>query len=131
MTAATPVREQLEQLEAAGLASELGVMLCWLVGDEVEIPAAELAAARRRALLVLAAGGDPHRDLDIDSVAVERLAEELDAPERRAALESALAALPTSGLPAVTAAVDALRADPATAWRSFALALLADEIADE
>jgi hypothetical protein len=31
----------------------------------------------------------------------------------------------------VTAAVDSLRADPELAWRSFALSLLADELADE
>ena len=62
---------------------------------------------------------------------MQRLAEELDTPDRRAALTSALADLPTSGLPTVTAAVEALGAEPDAAWRSFALALLADEIADE
>ena len=51
----------------------------------------ELRAATRRAQLVLAAGGDPHRGLDLDGPAVERLAEELDSTERRAALEHGLA----------------------------------------
>ena len=37
-------------------------------------------------MFVLAAGGDPHRELDHDSVAAERLAGELDTPERRSAL---------------------------------------------
>ena len=48
--------------------------------------AAELKAAVRRAMLILAAGGDPHRELALGDVAVERLAEELDLPERRAVL---------------------------------------------
>ena len=106
-------------------------MLCWLVQEDVAIPEAELNAARRRAMLVLAAGGDPHRELDLGAVPVERLAEELETPERRAALDAALDALPASDLPAVARAVEALRAEPELAWRSFALALLADEIADE
>ena len=106
-------------------------MLCWLVRDDVAIPEAELTAARRRAMFVLAAGGDPHRELDFGSVAAERLGAELETAERRVALGVALEALPTADLPAVAGAVEALRADPELAWRSFALALLADEIADE
>lgn len=82
-------------------------------------------------MFVLAAGGDPHRELDLDSVAAERLADELDTPERRVALGAALDDLPAADLPAVAAGVEALRAEPDLAWRSFALALLADEIADE
>lgn len=106
-------------------------MLCWLVQEDVAIPEAELSAARRRAMFVLAAGGDPHRDLDLGAVPVERLADELETPERRAALAAALESLPTADLPTVAGAVEALRAEPELAWRSFALALLADEIADE
>jgi hypothetical protein len=90
----------------------------------------ELNAARRRALFVLAAGGDPHRDLQPDAVAAERLAAELDSLERRRELDAALATLDTSGLPQVAEAVKTLRADPETAWRALALALLADELAD-
>jgi hypothetical protein len=81
-------------------------------------------------MFVLAAGGDPHRDLSPNSVAAERLADELDSPARRAALDAALAALDTSGLPRIRDAVATLRADPERAWRTLALALLADEIAD-
>jgi hypothetical protein len=121
-------RDQLEALETSDL--DLGVALAWLVRDEVGLPEAELNAARRRAVLVLAAGGDPHRDLNAGSVAAERLAAELDAPERRRALDRALAAFDTRGLPRIEAAVETLRADPATAWRTLALALLADELAD-
>jgi hypothetical protein len=134
VTAEIPVRGRLEQLEESGLdprSGELLVVLCWLVQEDVAIPETELNAARRRAMFVLAAGGDPHRELDLGSVAAERLGAELETPERRAALAAALDALPTTDLPAVAGAVEALRAEPELAWRSFALALLADEIADE
>jgi hypothetical protein len=118
----------LEELEASDL--DLGVTLAWLVRESVSFDDSQLQAARRRAMLVLAAGGDPHRDLGLGSVAAERLAEELDTPERRRELDAALAALDTTGLDRVAAAVLALRGDPETAWRTLALALLADEIAD-
>jgi hypothetical protein len=128
------IRARLEELEGSELdtrTSELQVVLCWLVRDEVPIDDGELNAARRRAMFVLAAGGDPHRDVGPDSIAAERLADELDTPARRAQLTAALEELPTDDLPAVTAAAQALRADPGLAWRSFALSLLADELADE
>jgi len=127
-------RARLEELERSGLdprSSELLVVLCWLVHDRLAIDEDELNGARRRAMFVLAAGGDPHRDVDLDSIAAERLAGELDTPGRRAQLAAALEDLPADGLPAVTAAVESLRADPELAWRSFALSLLADELADE
>ncbi len=128
------MRARLEEIERSGLdprSGELLVVLCWLVRDEVSISEAELNAARRRAMFVLAAGGDPHRDLGLDSVAAERLADELDTPERRAQLAAALDELPADELPAVAAAAESLRADPELAWRSFALSLLADELAEE
>ena len=132
MTAGT--RARLEELERSGLdprSSELLVVLCWLVREDVAIDEDELNASRRRAMFVLAAGGDPHRDVGPDSVAAERLAGELDTPERRAQLAAALDELPAHDLAAVSAAVKSLRADPELAWRSFALSLLADELADE
>jgi hypothetical protein len=101
------------------------------VKDHVAIDEAALNGARRRAMFVLAAGGDPHRDLGFESVAAERLADELDTPGRRAQLAAALDDLPTEDLPVVSAAAEVLRADPELAWRSFALSLLADELADE
>jgi hypothetical protein len=127
-------RARLEELEASGLdprSSELLVVLCWLVQGELTIDEDELSGARRRAMFVLAAGGDPHRDVGLDSVAAERLADELDTQERRAKLAAALEELPADDLPAVKAAVGTLCADPDLAWRSFALSLLADELADE
>ena len=124
-------REQLEQLEESDL--ELGVALVWLVREQLDIDESDLNAARRRAMFVLAAGGDPHRELDLDAIAAERLAAELDSPERRAALATALSALAdeAAGLTNVSAELAELLAEPELAWRSLALALLADELADE
>jgi hypothetical protein len=127
---------RLSELEASGLearSAELLVVLTWLVSGELGIDEADLNAARRRAMFVLAAGGDPHRELDHESIAAERLAGELDSPERRQALETALAGLvnEADGLPIVTSALGLLRSEPDLAWRSLALALLADELADE
>ena len=132
MTAGT--RARLEELEQSGLgprSPELHVVLCWLVKDQVAVDETELNGARRRAMFVLAAGGDPHRDLGFDSVAAERLADELDTPERRSQLATAIEGLPTDELPAVSAAAESLRADQELAWRSFALSLLADELAED
>lgn len=58
---------------------------------------------------------------------------ELDRPDRRAALAAALdrLAADAAGLPVVSAALAALRGEPDLAWGSLALALLADELADE
>jgi len=124
-------RSRLEALESSDL--DLRVALAWLVRDEVPIAGDELNAARRRAMFVLAAGGDPHRELDHEAVAAERLAAELDTPERRAALADALdrLAAEADGLPSVAEALDDLRAEPDLAWRSLALALLADELAGD
>lgn len=77
----------------------------------------EQHASVRRALLVHAAGGDPHRDPALDSPAVLTLARDLDAPDRRQAL---LAALPAS-----------MRTDEERAWRAFACSLLAEALGDE
>ena len=127
-------RSRLEDLEAAGYAvdsGELLVALVWLCLPELPIPDEELNGARRRAMFVLAAGGDPHRELDLNSVAAERLAAELDTPERRKALHTALSGLPAEGLTTVSQGVSALLSEPDAAWRCLGLALLADELAEE
>src|SRR5881392_2965993 len=118
-------RAQLEQLEESDL--ELHIVLVWLVREAVGLDEAQLNSARRRAMFVLAAGGDPHRDLDLNTVAAERLAGELDSPERREALHDALGALEAEGLTAVQDGLSALQADAELAWRCLGLALLADE----
>jgi hypothetical protein len=127
-------RSRLETLDAAGYdprSGELLVALVWLVLPDLEIDEDELNGARRRAMLVLAAGGDPHRELDFDSVAGERLAAELDSPARRKALNDALARLPATHLWTVQQGIETLEGDPDLAWRCLGLALLADELADD
>ena len=127
-------RSRLEALEVAGYeprSGELLVALVWLVLNELPIADDELNASRRRAMFILAAGGDPNRDLDLNTVAAERLAGELDSPERRQALHDALGALEAEGLPAVQDGLSALQVDAELAWRCLGLALLADELADE
>jgi hypothetical protein len=127
-------RTRLEQLEAAGHdedAPELLVSLAWLAIDDVPVDEAELKAARRRAMLVLAAGGDPSREIGPETPAVERLAGELDTPARRAALEATLAGADADGLPTVEKGLETLRSDPELAWRLFGLALVADELAGD
>jgi hypothetical protein len=81
-------------------------------------------------MLLLASGGDPHRELDPAGRAVTALADDLDTPARRERLGAALAGLraEAAGLPAVSAALDALLADRDAAWRWLAAALLADEL---
>jgi hypothetical protein len=126
-------RSVLEILEGAAVddPSALPVQLAYLAAPGVGIEEDELGAALRRALLVQAAGGDPHREPTPDAPAAVELAADLSTPARRTSLGYALAALrhEAHGLPLVTAAVEALMADPETAWLLFACALLADELA--
>lgn len=72
----------------------------------------------RRALLVFAAGGDLHREPQLDDAAVLELARDLDSPERREALLAASGEL------------TALQ-DPDRAWRAYACGLLADALGEE
>ena len=89
--------------------------------------------ARRRALLLVAAGGDPHRELGVDDRAVKALAVDLWSDERRDRLTAGLdgLALRARDLPRVRETVLALARDPDLAWRLFALSLLAEELGDE
>src|SRR4051794_41799853 len=77
-------RELLERLEAEG--GEATAALAWVAAQGVAFDQAELGAARRRALLLLASGGDPRRELEPDSRAVAGLADDLDSAERRGRL---------------------------------------------
>jgi hypothetical protein len=100
------------------------VPLAWLAGRAVEIDEDDLRGPVRRAVLLLAAGGDPLLGLQLDGRAVTALADELDTPERREALLDGLRAL---DMPEAAPLSD----DPELAWRAFACALLADELAGE
>ena len=72
----------LVRVDAGELGDPLPV-LAYLAGQSVEIDDAELNGARRRALLLVAAGGDPHRELDVDDRAVKAIAADLYTQERR------------------------------------------------
>ena len=122
----------LDQLEAIVADADAGVAVVTVAsvaGRDVPLDE-DVPAAVRRTLLVLAAGGDPERGLDVNGPAVMRFAEELDAPERRAALAEGLERLAGGALghPHTSELVHALRDDPETAWRAYACAVLAEEL---
>jgi hypothetical protein len=106
------------------------VVLASVAGQEVQIGDDEAHGASRRALLLLAAGGDPDRGLDLNGRAVTALAEDLRTVDRQLALERGLDELKAQakGLPHVTEALAALRATPDVAWRAYACSLLAEEL---
>jgi hypothetical protein len=106
-------------------------VLAYLAGQEVEISDEELNGARRRAILLVAAGGDPHRPLDVDDRAVKSLAADLYNDERRVQLGAGIDAvvLLVRELPTAREAALFLAADVDLAWRLFSLGLLAEELA--
>ncbi len=126
------MRELLELLEA-GPSNSLLLGLAWLAGQELEHDADELKAAVRRAELLLATGGDPRRDLELDGRAVSAIAADLDEPGARDLLEDALARLTAAseGLTAVSDGLARLRSQPDLAWQSYAGALLAEAIGED
>jgi hypothetical protein len=124
---------ELDDLLARVDGGELGdplPVLAYVAGLSVTIDADELNAARRRALLLVAAGGDPHRELAIDDRAVKSLAADLYTEERRQQLGRALDAivLRVRDLSRAREAALFLVADVELAWRVYALALLAEEL---
>ena len=123
------MRELLELLEA-GPSNSLLLGLAWLAGQGIELDEEEVRATVRRAELLLAAGGDPRRELELDGRAVAAVAADLDDPEAREQLEDSLNALATEaeGLASVASALAQLRAQPDLAWRCYAGALLAEAI---
>jgi len=123
------MRELLERLEA-GPGDNLLLGLAWLAGQDVELDPDEVKATLRRAELLLASGGDPHRELELDGRAVTAVADDLDDPAARDQLEDSLARLTTAseGLTAVSDGLARLRAQPDLAWQSYACALLAEAI---
>jgi hypothetical protein len=107
-------------------------VLAYLAGQAVELDEAELNGARRRALLLVAAGGDPRRELGVDDRAVKALAADLYTEERREQLARAVDAivLRVRELPAAREGALFLAGDVDLAWRLFALALLAEDLAE-
>ena len=125
--------DQLEVLLVEADEATAVVTVASVAGRELELDPEEVRGAGRRALLVLAAGGDPSRGLDLDGPAVLGLANDLDAPERREALEDGLFRLleDAKGLPHVSEAGRALLAAPDLAWRAYTCSLLAEVLAED
>jgi hypothetical protein len=125
--------QTLESRLSAGEEAEVEVPLSLLAGQGVEIGEDELRAARRRAVQLLASGGDPRRELDPDGRAVAALATDLDAPARRQALAAGLASLrdAVDGLPNVSERLEGLLADDERAWHWYACTLLGEELVEE
>jgi hypothetical protein len=123
--------ELLARLDGGELGDPLPV-LAYLAGRAVSIDEGELNGARRRAVLLVAAGGDPHRGLEVDDRAVKSLAADLYDSERRAQLARSLDALVlrVRDLPVVREAALFLVSDVDLAWRVFMLALLAEELGE-
>jgi hypothetical protein len=126
------IRGWTRPFEKAG-AEERWVMLCFLAGRDVALDEAEANGALRRAALLLAASGDPHRELELYGRAVTAVARDIDTPERRRQLADGLAALEdeTSGVPGAAEGLRLLRGDPDLAWQAFAAALLAEELGSD
>jgi hypothetical protein len=120
----------LTRVDAGELGDPLPV-LAYIAGQTVEIPDEDLNGGRRRALLLVAAGGDPHRDLDVDDRAVKALAADLYTDERREQLGRSIDALVllVRERPVAREAALFLAADVDLAWRLFSLSLLAEELA--
>ncbi|MBA2295581.1 MAG: hypothetical protein H0W16_10675 [Actinobacteria bacterium] len=126
------VRDWVRVLERAD-PTEQWTMLCFFAGREVAIPEDELNAAVRRAELLLAAGGDPHRPLDPFGRATTALAEDLDTEERRSMLVAGLELLrdEIAGLRGARESLALLLSDQDLAWQTYATALLAEALAEE
>lgn len=120
----------LGRVDAGELGDPLPV-LAYIAGQSVEIGDEDLNGGRRRALLLVAAGGDPHRDLDVDDRAVKALAADLFTDERREQLGRSIDALVlrVRELPVAREAALFLAADVDLAWRLYSLSLLAEELA--
>jgi hypothetical protein len=126
------IRDWVRSLERTE-PTEQWTILCFFAGRAVAIDENELNAAVRRAELLLAAGGDPHRPLDPFGRAATALADDLDAPERRVALRTGLEALrgEVAGLRGARESLGVLLSDEDLAWKAFATSLLAEALAEE
>jgi hypothetical protein len=125
------VDDLLRRVDAGELGDPLPVLV-YIAGERVSLDVEELSAARRRAVLLLAAGGDPHRGLGIDDRAVKALATDLHDDQRLDELRRGIDALVIRlrDLPNAREGALFLAADVELAWRLFALALLAEELGE-
>jgi hypothetical protein len=128
------LRAALEHVEASGpWEAAAAAAAAFAASLSLPLDEAALAGPLRRALLVLAAGGDPHRALDVEARAVRALADDLEALVGDDELAAAFASVHTRarGLPRIEAAAAELAANPVQARSAVALALLGAELADD
>jgi hypothetical protein len=128
---ASPDGSWLPLLEQAS-GEDRWMLLCFLAGRHVVLDPGELHGALRRAELLLAAGGDPRRPLELRGRAVTAVAADLDAPAARDQLRHGLETLleEAAGSSAeVEVEVQRLLADGDLAWQCFACAVLAEALA--
>jgi len=106
------------------------VVIAAMAGQDVYVGEDERHGATMRALLLLTAGGDPSRGLDLNGRAVTGLADELRNADRQLVLEAGIKdlRLQTADLPHVNEAIRALAETPDIAWRAYACSLLAEEL---
>jgi len=109
------------------------VVLASIAGGEVRTDPAEIRGSARRAFLLLSAGGDPERGLDLHGRAVTAMADDLRTVDRQLALEAGVRELivRAKGLPHVSEALHGLADAPDVAWHAYAAALLAEELGDD
>lgn len=128
------VRSWLESLEpsVAEDPEAASVALAYVAGQRIDWDEALVSAALRRALFVLAAGGDPRRELHVCDRAVGSLAHELATEVPADALERVLYELrdEAAHLLEVSDLIDRLAADAHLAWACLACGLLADEVTE-
>ncbi|HEX7527459.1 MAG TPA: hypothetical protein VF327_14180 [Gaiellaceae bacterium] len=125
--------DALDELLIRVDAGELGdplPLLAYVAGQAIALDDEELNGARRRALLIVAAGGDPHRELEVDDRSVKALAADLYTDERREQLGRSIDALVVRvrDLNVAREAALFLAGDVDLAWRLFSLGLLAEEL---
>ena len=128
-------RAALEQLEhdlEEGQREGALAAMAWLASNGMPTAPDEDAVhgACRRALLLLAVGGDPRSGLLLDGRAACSLAVELESMLSWSDLRTRLEQLRplADDLPLVAAALDELAADASLARRALACALLAEEL---
>jgi hypothetical protein len=109
------------------------VVLATVAGRDVHLDEAEAHGAARRSLLLLSAGGDPERGLDLHGRAVGAVAEDLRTVDRQLALEDGLKQLrlQAEGLPHVSEALHGLADAPDVAWRAYAAGVLAQALGED
>jgi hypothetical protein len=135
----SPAAAWLETLERS-LAEDEGtealatglVVLATVASRDVHVDSDDARGAARRALLLLSAGGDPDRGLDLHGRAVTAMADDLRTVDRQLALEDGLKQLrlQAEGLPHVSEALHGLADAPDVAWRAYAAGILAQVLGE-